>query len=504
MHQLGVAGKQMKLTMNTMGSKHTMHTSQLEGIELLDLTEQNVIKLPAIYTKDEMPVSINHIPTSEDLHKWPHLTSMELPQVNADVGLLIGNNVPDASAPLEVKTGSRGSPYMSRSLLGWIPWGVLRNSPNILVNRADVLAIEEFHDNPDFNDPYIKSVNLDFPEKTISDKCEYSQDDCLFLDRIQESQIIVDNHYEYQLPFRDALPSLPKNQYVAKQHLVTLEKMLFQNPGVYEDYQNFMNTLLVNDHAEDVAEYDLGNYGKIWYFPHNSVYNPNVSNKARVVFDGSSKYCGVSLNDKLLQGPDQTNSRVGMFLDGACNPVDISSQGLHIGDTKKTDILINGPQFLRERDMKWPEYPEFSVVIPHDVHETNKVVFATTVEQTHVLDEMPTRFSDWMKLKHTRGLVLYFNECLMSRISIAGPSLKSVKLMSSTNATLPIDLLRAAKTLLIKPVQHQYFSDELTCLADVKPQRKYLSVKSSSHLYKLDSFLKVDLMRVGGRLIDTG
>ena len=886
MHQLGVVGKQMKLTMNTMGSKHTMHTSQLEGIELLDLTEQNVIQLPAIYTKDEMPVSSNHIPTSEDLHKWPHLTNMELPQVNADVGLLIGNNVPDASAPLEVKTGPRGSPYMSRSLLGWIPWGVLRNSPNILVNRADVLAIEQFNENQDLNDLYIKSVNLDFPEKTICDKREYSQEDYIFLDRIHGSQRIVDNHYEYQLPFRDTSPSLPNNQYVAKQRLVTLKKRLSQNPCVYEDYRNFMNALLVNDHAEEVAECDLArNDGKIWYLPHHSVYSLNKPNKIRVVFDGSSKYCGVSLNDKLLQGPDQTNSLVGVllryrqdhiavtgdiekmfyqvrvakqdrdclrylwwpdgdlssepaiyrmkvhlfgavsspsvstfalrqtvsdhkhefdtsisqlaltnfyvddflcatssegeainivkslsslcdkggfritkwmsnnrnvvesipkcdraasvvdlnfeiipteralgvlwdvqkdvlgfsvhpksirptrrnilsiissvfdplgiaapfilpgkillqdlchkgvgwdtelsdidsrlwsqladdlpdlaglkvarcikppvdefgeivdvqihhfsdasdkaygtasyirfvsasgnihctfifgksrvaplkkitiprmeltaatlavklnnmiitelslhvdnvyywtdsttviryvqnqstrfhtfvanrlsvihegsevdqwkFVDGTCNPADISSRGLHIGDTKKTDIWINGPQFLREPDMNWPKYPQFSVVIPHDDPETKRTVLATTIEHTHMLDEMLTHFSDWMKLKRTMGWVLYFIERLKSRISVARSPLKSVKPLSSTNAILPIDVLRAAEKLLIKHVQHQYFSDELTRLADVKTQRTYPCVKSSSCLYKLDPFLKDDLIRVGGRL----
>ena len=64
---------------------------------------------------------------------WPHLEGL-------------GINVPDAYTPPELRTGPRGSPYTTRTLLGWVLWCITRNdiSNNIKVNRAQVTAIEEY------------------------------------------------------------------------------------------------------------------------------------------------------------------------------------------------------------------------------------------------------------------------------------------------------------------------------------------------------------------------
>ena len=45
----------------------------------------------------KIPVSHDDIPTSEDLKAWPHLHSIELQDIDADIGLMIGNNVAAAT-----------------------------------------------------------------------------------------------------------------------------------------------------------------------------------------------------------------------------------------------------------------------------------------------------------------------------------------------------------------------------------------------------------------------
>ena len=54
--------------------------------------------------------------------------------------------------------------------------------------------------------------------------------------------------------------------------------------------------------------------GKTWFIPHHGVYHPSKPGKIRVVFDCSAKYDGVSVNKRLLSGPDLTNQIVGILV----------------------------------------------------------------------------------------------------------------------------------------------------------------------------------------------
>ena len=55
---------------------------------------------------------------------------------------------------------------------------------------------------------------------------------------------------------------------------------------------------------------------KRWFLPHHPVRNPNKPDKVRIriVMDAAAKHDGVSLNYKLLIGPDLLNSLVGVLL----------------------------------------------------------------------------------------------------------------------------------------------------------------------------------------------
>jgi len=52
---------------------------------------------------------------------------------------------------------------------------------------------------------------------------------------------------------------------------------------------------------------------KSWYIPHHGVYHPKKLGKVRVVFDCSAEFEGQLLNWQLLQGPDLTNSLLGVL-----------------------------------------------------------------------------------------------------------------------------------------------------------------------------------------------
>ena len=53
--------------------------------------------------------------------------------------------------------------------------------------------------------------------------------------------------------------------------------------------------------------------GRVWYIPHHGVYHPKKPDKIRVVFDCSAEFQEYSLNRHLLQGPNLTNTLIGVL-----------------------------------------------------------------------------------------------------------------------------------------------------------------------------------------------
>ena len=65
--------------------------------------------------------------------------------------------------------------------------------------------------------------------------------------------------------------------------------------------------------------------GRVWYLPHHPIFHPDKPDKTRVVFDCAAKFREVSLNDKLSQGPDFTNTLVGVMTRFRQEPIALMS-----------------------------------------------------------------------------------------------------------------------------------------------------------------------------------
>ena len=76
---------------------------------------------------------------------------------------------------------------------------------------------------------------------------------------------------------------------------------------------SILDNLLANDYPSEASEENVGQLETHWYLPHHPVFHPQKPGKLRVVFDCSAEYHNTSLNKQLLQGPDLTNSLVGVL-----------------------------------------------------------------------------------------------------------------------------------------------------------------------------------------------
>ena len=73
-----------------------------------------------VYSRPSVPLSTAAIATQEGGNRLPHLKGIDIPRIEAEIGLLIGSNVPQAMQPKEVRESKNGRPFAMRTALGWM------------------------------------------------------------------------------------------------------------------------------------------------------------------------------------------------------------------------------------------------------------------------------------------------------------------------------------------------------------------------------------------------
>nr|XP_055033829.1 uncharacterized protein LOC129422128 [Misgurnus anguillicaudatus] len=89
--RLNVQGRKVDMMLSTMNSKQRVESYVLTDLEVSGLEENNFIELPKVFTQMSIPVSKENIPQQRDVDKWPYLSEVKLPHIDAEVEILIGN-----------------------------------------------------------------------------------------------------------------------------------------------------------------------------------------------------------------------------------------------------------------------------------------------------------------------------------------------------------------------------------------------------------------------------
>ena len=116
---------------------------------------------------------------------------------------------------------------------------------------------------------------------------------------------------EKSLVTKERVVVMPDNRGYALQRMKSVKRKMLREKGFAEEYAAFMSKLFTAGYAQVVPEGRSKERG--WFLPHHGVYHP-TKKKIRVVFDCSAEKDDVSLNSKLMQGPDFSNSMIGVLL----------------------------------------------------------------------------------------------------------------------------------------------------------------------------------------------
>ena len=98
---------------------------------------------------------------------------------------------------------------------------------------------------------------------------------------------------------------------LALARLQQLTRKLSRDSSLPQKYAETVNNFISKGYAREVTHMDTDSK-RVWYLLHHHVVNANKPGKLRAVFDCAAKYEGISLNSKLLQGPDLNSSLVGV------------------------------------------------------------------------------------------------------------------------------------------------------------------------------------------------
>ena len=332
--ELGLKGPKVTLQLGTMHAVENINTMKINGLIVSRHDKLVKIDLPKSYTRDQIPARKEQIPRPETAQAWKHLRQIanKIPPYYQDlkVGVLIGNNCVQAIKPREVIPGRPRDPYAIRTALGWGLIGAsLPNSENEEEDKVihsecfristKEIGIEETPARCFIQQVHHKEVISPFTvskmfERGFSEGERHSkalsQEDRRFLQNMKGGiHLTEDHHYEMPLPFRRDETKLPSNRKTAETRLHQLKRRFTRDPKYKQDYVSFMNEMIRAGYAERALEENP----KSWYLPHHGVYHPKKPGKIRVVFDCSAEFEGHSLNRELLQGPDLTNSLLGVL-----------------------------------------------------------------------------------------------------------------------------------------------------------------------------------------------
>ena len=313
----------------------TLHGETLESCSLVSgLSVSGVsdtsssVKLPITYSRKELPVDRDEVPTQHKIERFSYLRSIQdmLPSDDQQIalGILIGSNCPNALEPIKIIPSEEGGPYAFKTALGWCV-SMSSSSSKVNCNRIFVRNItngevsnHHFCIQDEVKESSLSSMlmdlyNNDFSESPSCINSEYdvSQEDLRFLKLMEDDVKVIDGHYQLPLPLRDKTFNFPNNKSQAHQRAEWLKRKLQTNKRMHGDYCKFMSNIFEKGYA--VKAPMNAPKGQTWYLPNFGVYHPRKPDKLRVVLDCSASYQGMSLNKQLLQGPDLTNQLIGVL-----------------------------------------------------------------------------------------------------------------------------------------------------------------------------------------------
>jgi len=253
--------------------------------------------------------------TRDMLKDLPHLSDIPIPEIDSGaVTILLGANVLEAILQRDVRRGNVGQPVAVLTAFGWTLTGSIKS-----VVPPERLHVMHVHRVRNAEEQLLQRVEEWWRTDAFGTKYENetprSVEDKKALEILENTVKHLGDRYEVGMLWRDRDVKFPDNRAMAEKRLKSTERRLKRDETLADKYCAIIDDYVNKDYAKKLSPKEASMpTSKQWFLPHHPVLNANKPGKVRIVMDAAAKHDGVSLNDKLLIGPDLLNNLVGVLL----------------------------------------------------------------------------------------------------------------------------------------------------------------------------------------------
>jgi len=289
----------------TSGATVTMQ-KRVDLLGIQGINEPSAFSLQNAFVVDEVVDVSSSIPTPNIVQAYPHLKELDFPLLDEKgIDSLLGCDLHQAYMLKETLVGGPGEPCGLHTGLGWTIYGRDQGDQELHSSGSKLMVnfITSSQDNSESCERLLAIMAQDFHESETVAVPSLSQEDKQALYILNNTVKKVGDHYSVGLLWKDTAAQLPDSLPLAKRRMISLKKRFVNDETLFVRYSAKINEYITN-YAEPVPTVPEETR-RICYKPH---YCTSATTKFRVVFDCSARFHGASLNDRLLQGPDLTNS----------------------------------------------------------------------------------------------------------------------------------------------------------------------------------------------------
>ena len=325
--KLNVKGLPTKLTVHGINSQQVVDT-QIVELKLTPVHSGGSCPTFDVkpYVRKNLHVGNDVIDVDQLKQQYPHLEPVALSKYSyGDVEMILGQDVFHSIRPLEYfESDQKNTPIAVRLPLGWVLSGPLPSTSGLV--STCFKAVTQCESDSRLADQLRSWYEMESfaAMKQVDPR---SAADARASKILQETTYHDGCRYQVGMLWADDESSLPNNYFSALVQLKSLERRLEKTSELKASYAQTIKDDFDKGYIVQVDKSDCFRIDNTreWYLPHHPVFHHHKPGKVRRVLNGAAKFHGVSLNGKLLTGPDLLQTLIHVLMRFRQHPYAVSA-----------------------------------------------------------------------------------------------------------------------------------------------------------------------------------